>query len=530
MGIWNCRRCERQCRSTHGYSNLCAHLSSCVGLTYKEMAWNIMRKGGVVGNRPSQVSLKRFFSVNVKWVVLRNMPIIEVENQITREIAAIKPISAQTLSKYIEKVANVLVSTIGSEIMKSGLYTILMDGWSSGTDHYVAIIAGFVCPRTNEYKEALLAIQPTLEASNLGADAHIALFESTLQLYNLKKETLVCIIGDNCATNKAISKRWKIPLVGCASHRFNLAVRKWIEEQPGLPEALTRLATLMGKARNVVPAAKLRTVQEAHNRDVVGACKNNTTRWSSYMDMAERYLKIKADLEKVDDLDPFLLNKKEVLKIKDAHNPHFILMKTITKALQLQEGTLQLARHLFDGLLNDEDEEYICMHEYLSPASDFVLCPDFETGICKIINGEVLTPSEAKACSKLLKRDVSQGSGPDDDSDIEGLTTMEKIERQVMAFAKKQKTSHPVKATPASIYVDVGLLIRPTSNACERLFSEANYILPPHRRCMSPKMFEALLYLRKNIEYWDVYTVAQVVQSVDADSEDSKEDVSDDED
>ena len=47
---------------------------------------------------------------------------------------------------------------------------------------------------------------------------------------------------------------------------------------------------------------------------------------------------------------------------------------------------------------------------------------------------------------------------------------------------------------------------------------------------MSPKMFEALLYLRKNIEYWDVYTVAQVVQSVDADSEDSKEDVSDDED
>ena len=34
------------------------------------------------------------------------------------------------------------------------------------------------------------------------------------------------LIGDNCSVNQAMSRRLDIPLVGCASHKFNFAVRK----------------------------------------------------------------------------------------------------------------------------------------------------------------------------------------------------------------------------------------------------------------------------------------------------------------
>ena len=61
---------------------------------------------------------------------------------------------------------------------------------------------------------------------------------------------------------------------------------------------------------------------------------------------------------------------------------------------------------------------------------------------------------------------------------------------------------------------------------CERLFSEAKYIMAPHRRGMSPIVFESLLFLKKNLRFWDVKTVAAALQRVhneessDSDSDD----------
>ncbi|ETO71446.1 hypothetical protein F444_12229, partial [Phytophthora nicotianae P1976] len=37
------------------------------------------------------------------------------------------------------------------------------------------------------------------------------------------------IVADNMETNKAIARRVDVPLVGCATHRFNLVVRERLE-------------------------------------------------------------------------------------------------------------------------------------------------------------------------------------------------------------------------------------------------------------------------------------------------------------
>ena len=45
--------------------------------------------------------------------------------------------------------------------------------------------------------------------------------------------------------------------------------------------------------------------------------------------------------------------------------------------------------------------------------------------------------------------------------------------------------------------------------------SEAKYIMAPHRRAMSPILFEALLYLKKNVSFWNMQTVAKAMKLKD---------------
>jgi hypothetical protein len=40
----------------------------------------------------------------------------------------------------------------------------------------------------------------------------------------------------------------KVPLIGCALHKFNLAVRKWIAEQPDLIAIIQKASTVIKKA------------------------------------------------------------------------------------------------------------------------------------------------------------------------------------------------------------------------------------------------------------------------------------------
>jgi hypothetical protein len=110
------------------------------------------------------------------------------------------------------------------------------------------------------------------------------------------------------------------------------------------------------------------------------------------------------------------------------------------------------------------------MKEYLSPSADIVCSPDFENGVLKILNDEVLNPDEAKVCTKLLRKtDVTDSTTKGDNKSPHGMSTLEKVTLQVEFFAKKQKKSHKIASN--TLYVDVGLLIRPTSNSCERTFS-----------------------------------------------------------
>jgi hypothetical protein len=306
-------------------------------------------------------------------------------------------------------------------------------------------------------------------------------------------------------------------MIGCASHRLNLAVKHWIEEQyqtdghghkTYLSEALDAVSTLMSKATNLKSAAKLRELTfDAHGRELT-AKKHNETRWTSVMFMVHRYLKIRTELRQVDALDEYRLSPAHDKIIKEIASPSFTIFFQLTKNLQPFSLDMKFVREEFDLLL--EDPDYECMGKYLAPDADIVACPHFESGLVKIMRGDTLTVAETNACKFLLKKNATDDAS-DDDAEDEDLSTLQKLE---LHKKKRQKTNQYGHSAPGAnkAYIDVFTLIAPTSNTCERLFSEAKYILVPHRRGMSPITFEALLYLKKNIKYWNAFTVGKAMK------------------
>ena len=79
----------------------------------------------------------------------------------------------------------------------------------------MSLVAGET-PETPEY--ILVSFQPLLDETSLGAASHVALFDAILVSYNLRLDNCVCLVGDNCSTNKCIADTWKVPLIGCSSH------------------------------------------------------------------------------------------------------------------------------------------------------------------------------------------------------------------------------------------------------------------------------------------------------------------------
>jgi hypothetical protein len=75
-----------------------------------------------------------------------------------------------------------------------------------------------------------LGFSPLLDETEYTAERHAELIDYVLRVFHKTRESLICIVGDNCAVNKALADVLDVPLIGCAAHRFNLACQKYLEK------------------------------------------------------------------------------------------------------------------------------------------------------------------------------------------------------------------------------------------------------------------------------------------------------------
>eukprot|EP00171_Calliarthron_tuberculosum_P022692 IDg22692t1 len=137
----------------------------------------------------------------------------------------------QKLTKHVEmKISDLLLNNIA----------LVFDGWASGSTHYVAVYASFASSVTRGYSLRLLAISSFEDESSLGAEEHVKFLHYILGMYNKTVNNVVCLIG-------------------CASHRFNLAVNGILKDHE---DFLSTINALMGKLKGLLLGAKLRDLTQ----------------------------------------------------------------------------------------------------------------------------------------------------------------------------------------------------------------------------------------------------------------------------
>ena len=126
------------------------------------------------------------------------------------------------------------------------------------------------------------------DGTALDAAAHIQCFEEVLEEYNCDQTNVGFIVADNCSTNKRISLDWNKPMIGCASHRLNLAVQKCVFRNSA--DLIGKVHQLMQKLKRGKRAALLA------NHCTFKAKPKNETRWISTFAMLNRYDELKPAL------------------------------------------------------------------------------------------------------------------------------------------------------------------------------------------------------------------------------------------
>ena len=417
----------------------------------------------------------------VKWVIERNMPLSGIENELTRRFTNLKPITTRALKDAMSMLTVAVQTEIAAELPPH--FGLTFDGWSDGSTHYCAILALYEVDGVR--KTPLLAMSPLIDEDRLDADAHVAFIDATLEVFGRDRESVGFLVADNCAVNGSIARKFGVPMVGCYSHKLNLAVQLFLKPHEKL---LAKVQNLMQQLKRLGPGGELRKFTEL--RPVT----RNLPRWSSAFAMLDRFLTLLPVLDDMDTVVDYMPTRAQITALKCLHE-HLARLESVTKKLQLDGLDLADARALFDGVL----EKYPEMR-HLDTDNALVRYPDFDPAITKVLNEceDDLTESEAASISCFMKFVNIEDSDEDD--------LMAKSFADGILASKRRKTTKG-----NSKYIPLGF-VGPTSNVVERLFSSANFILADCRKHMHPINFEMILFFRVNGAYWGVNTLATVMQ------------------
>jgi len=343
---------------------------------------------------------------------------------------------------------------------------------------------------------ALLSFTPLLDESDFSAQSHFDLLNFVLvEVFQKDFSNVVCLVGDNCSTNVALANICNKPLIGCAAHRFNLAVQNYLKDfhEP----LLAKLNLLITKLRTLKNSGRLRSFTDLRPRL---RCQ---TRWTGTYEMVDRYFALlpfipgvaKFD-DEVDELSTF--NNKEVRQLNDLREN---LTSLASVMLKLQSPALNLfqVRILFDGVITLFPE----MEFHLGPNARIVHNPLFEGALIKLLRGDnsSLTNDEAKSIEHLLLPTAS--------SDI--------TSNESKSLADKLLGKYKCVK-----YLDVSF-IPCGSVEVESLFSVASHVWNNRRLGTSPENIESYMFLKMNRSLWNENLVAIAIQSAKNEYEQQEE-------
>jgi hypothetical protein len=359
-----CGKTRRQLPSS-GYGNLISHLKD----KHADYEANFLAQASSMAGNLHSFGFVSDKIANIyhwmEWVVDRNMPLSEVDHPLTRSMSRLKPTSSKTLKKYIAATTKAVEKAIAKIIPP--VFGVMYDGWSCFADHYVALFLAYW--RDGKLHHVLLAVAP-LDEADLTAVSHCAFIRNILAIYGQLEASLQFLIGDNCSTNRLTATLLGVPLVGCASHRFNLASKRFLAEHEDL---VGQVGALMAALRTIKNRAELR------RHTSLAPLRANATRWSSTFVMMERYVRIRDAIKRVDAVYD-LLSKPSAHRRIVALVEKLKTLNSVCKKLQEASLAMKDVRVLFDKVAGI----FPVTGEYLLPDASIVHSPTFESAVVKV--------------------------------------------------------------------------------------------------------------------------------------------------
>ena len=154
---------------------------------------------------------------------MSNLPFVFVESALTRKYSKMEPLSRNSLMKYLRLLTAEVEKMVLNELPEK--FGIVIDGWSEGNRHYIAVFACY--DLVGKARMTFLSIAPPFE-EKYDAASHQDFIVDVLSVYGKGLTNLLFLVGDNAPVNKSIANLLVIPFIGCASHRFNLACKKYL--------------------------------------------------------------------------------------------------------------------------------------------------------------------------------------------------------------------------------------------------------------------------------------------------------------
>ena len=161
----------------------------------------------------------------IQWVMSENQGLVSVVKPLVHKhtMGNLIHISVETFKTQMLKVVQDIELDLAVKFLKK--FGIVFDGWSKFAIHYVAVFA--VGTNVPDGK-VLLSISPFEDEANLTAEQHGLYLSQQLQYFKWFMIDVIYLEGDNCSVNKKLSSNLGIFLVGCNSHKLNLAIRMFL--------------------------------------------------------------------------------------------------------------------------------------------------------------------------------------------------------------------------------------------------------------------------------------------------------------
>ncbi|KAI8894701.1 hypothetical protein BC833DRAFT_603924 [Globomyces pollinis-pini] len=404
------------------------------------------------------------------------LPLSFCEGDSVKDYSKLAPVSVEDLMKYIPLITDKVEKKIADSLPDQ--FGIIIDGWNEDSTYHIALFANFDGHEVGPYP--LLAIAPPIDETDFTIESHHFIIECVLERYGKSSKNLIYLVAENTVVNTGLADLLGIPMIGCASHRFHLACKKYLE---GSERILQKIQSLMMTLQQRKHARKLQA-----KTDLVPIIWN-VLNWKTLpYEMVSSFFRIEEFIDATDeDLATKIPTASEMIDLKRLMEDLEQFQAT-AMSIQEDERNLHEVRLIFDEML----KHYPIMDNYISSNGALVHSPDFEGAIIQVIDNYVdsLNARQEQLLTPFRKVNNVRTSEVQTD-----------VPYALQALKKKRRFNH-------NAFIDLSF-IPPTCNIMRKSFKETAYCM--FKPTSDPDWLNFLMFLKINRQLWDYSLVSNLV-------------------